>query len=231
MEDFRIESVLVTGSDRGIGLGLVLEFMKLPHPPQLIFATCRNLESPEGKVRRKQTETEIVPAFTKLGAILTLFSKNVTDPQSIKAAAEEVQRYLTGRGLALLINNAGIAYKTTLASETAQTMAAVYTTNTLGPMRVSQTFLPLLKRAAPKFTCLGKSCFKAAIVNVSSSFGSLAAVDEWKWCQDVGYRCSKAALNMLTKCQSLVYYPFEIVCVSLHPGGVQTGLGAEKGGN
>nr|XP_056718301.1 C-factor-like [Euleptes europaea] len=223
MEDFRIQSVLLTGSDRGIGLGLVQEFVKLPHPPQLLFATCRHPESLEGQVLKEMA------ARCSNGSRLVVLQLDVTDPHSIEAAAEEVEKYLAGRGLNLLINNAGIACETTLASETAQSMAAVYATNTIGPLQVCQAFLPLLKRAARRSNCLGMSCSKAAVINMSSSYGSISAVDEWEWHQDVGYRCSKAALNMLTRCQSLGYGPCGILCVSLHPGGVKTCLGAEKG--
>lgn len=35
-------SVLITGSNRGIGLQLVKQLVKLPAPPKYIFATCRN---------------------------------------------------------------------------------------------------------------------------------------------------------------------------------------------
>lgn len=43
-------SVLVTGSNRGIGLELVRQLAASPRPPQHIFATCRDPEGPRGKV-------------------------------------------------------------------------------------------------------------------------------------------------------------------------------------
>lgn len=43
-------SVLVTGSNRGIGLELVRQLAASPWPPQHIFATCRDPEGPRGKV-------------------------------------------------------------------------------------------------------------------------------------------------------------------------------------
>ncbi|XP_054856639.1 C-factor-like [Eublepharis macularius] len=223
MEDFKIQSVLLTGSDRGIGLGLVQQFLELLHPPQFLFATCRHPEGPEGQVLKEMA------ARCSKNARLVVLQLDVTDPHSITAAAKEVEEHLAGCGLNLLINNAGIAQETTLDSETAQSMAAVYATNTIGPMQVCQAFLPLLKRAAMKSNCPGMSCGKAAIVNMSSSYGSITALDEWQRHQDVSYRCSKAALNMLTRCQSLGYGTTGVLCVSLHPGGVKTHLGAEKG--
>ena len=43
------KSVLVTGSNRGIGLGFVKRFLELDDPPKHIFATYRN--SDNSKVR------------------------------------------------------------------------------------------------------------------------------------------------------------------------------------
>ncbi|XP_027762255.1 uncharacterized protein LOC114069564, partial [Empidonax traillii] len=89
----------------------------------------------------------------------------------------------------------------------------------------SQAFLPLLKKAAQESPISGLSCSKAAIVNMSSYAGSIEDVYVWEFGQVVSYRCSKAALNMLTKCQSLAYKEHGILCVTFHPGWVQTDMG------
>lgn len=44
-----MNSILITGCNRGLGLGLVKALVKLPKPPQHLFATCRNKE--QAKVR------------------------------------------------------------------------------------------------------------------------------------------------------------------------------------
>ncbi|XP_010154016.1 PREDICTED: uncharacterized oxidoreductase C663.08c-like, partial [Eurypyga helias] len=85
-------------------------------------------------------------------------------------------------------------------------------------------FLPLLKKAAQGSAGSGLSCSKAAIINMSSSAGSIEEVYLWDYGQVVSYRCSKAALNMLTKCQSLGYREHGILCAALHPGWVQTDM-------
>ena len=36
------KSVLITGSNRGVGLELVKHFLKLPTPPSHVFAACRS---------------------------------------------------------------------------------------------------------------------------------------------------------------------------------------------
>lgn len=42
MAELCVRSVLVTGANRGIGLGLVQHFLRMPKPPQWIFAGCRD---------------------------------------------------------------------------------------------------------------------------------------------------------------------------------------------
>ncbi|XP_062997558.1 estradiol 17-beta-dehydrogenase 2-like [Elgaria multicarinata webbii] len=222
MEDFRLESVLLVGSDHKVGLGLVQQFLRLPHPPQQIFATCRCPDGPEGQVLKDTA------CRCSSHSALVLLELDVTDPDSIKEAAKKVKEHVAGQGLNLLINNADVTFETTLDSENAQTMAAVYATNTIGPMQVCQVFLPLLKTAAWRSQRRGMSCSKAAIVNMSSRCGSLSVVDGWERKQDVGYRCSKAALNMLTRCQARSYSFWNILCISIHPGGMNTQLGAEQ---
>lgn len=63
---------------------------------------------------------------------------DVTDPNSIKAAVGKVQEKVGNTGLNLLINNAGTTRRSTLATETAENMTLVYTTNTIGPLQTSQ---------------------------------------------------------------------------------------------
>ncbi|XP_053905267.1 uncharacterized protein LOC128848980 [Malaclemys terrapin pileata] len=157
-----------------------------------------------------------------------VLSVDVTDPNSIKAAVQRVEEHVKGHGLNLLINNAGIARMTTMENENAETMAIVYLTNTVGPLLVSQEFLPLLKKAAQQSTQTGLSCRKAAIVNMSSTAASIALVTSWELLPDPSYRCSKAALNMITRCQSLEYKDYGILCTSIHPGWVKTRMGTEK---
>ncbi|XP_074442996.1 C-signal-like isoform X2 [Larus michahellis] len=222
MAGLRVRSVLVTGANRGIGLGLVQHLLELPEPPQWVFAGCRD---PKGQ--RAQELQNLASKHPNL----VIVPLEVADPDSIKAAAARVGEQLGGSGLNLLINNAGIAQPKSLENETLENMTQVYTTNTIGPLLLGQAFLPLLKKAAQGSPGSGLSCSKAAIVNMSSSAGSIEEVYLWNYGLVVSYRCSKAALNMLTKCQSLGYREHGILCVALHPGWVQTdmgGLGSQK---
>ncbi|XP_068883050.1 C-signal-like isoform X2 [Aphelocoma coerulescens] len=189
MAGLHVRSLLVTGANRGIGLGLVQHFLRMPNPPQWIFAGCRD---PKG-----QRAQELQNLASKHPNVI-IIPLEVANPASIKAAAAKVGEHLGGSGLNLLINNAGIFKPKTLDSETLEDMTEVYTTNTAGPLLMGQAFLPLLKKAA------------------QGSPGS-------------GLSCSKAALNMLSKCQSLAYREHGVLCVALHPGWVQTDMGSAAG--
>ncbi|XP_006276191.1 C-signal isoform X1 [Alligator mississippiensis] len=218
MAGFNVHSILVTGANRGIGFELVKQFLERSNPPEKIFATCRN---PDGAQELKNLASR--------HPNLVIVQLEVTDPVSIKAAAARVEGLLKGSGLHLLINNAGIVKKTTLEAETPEYMSQVYATNTTGPLVISQAFLPLLKKAVQESAQKGLSCSKAAIINMSSEAGSIKNVLAWEFGQVVSYRCSKAALNMLTKCQSLAYRELGILCIALHPGWLQTTMGNTGG--
>ncbi|XP_068812014.1 C-signal-like [Struthio camelus] len=210
-------SVLVTGCDGGIGLGLVKRLLEQRRPPQHLFAACRD---PDGKAINEMA----------LGCPnVVVLPLDTTDPNSIKAAVKVVEEHVQGAGLNLLINNASTTRQSTLETETVENMMLTYTTNTIGPLQISQAFLPLLKEAAQANSRSGMSCSKAAIVNISSILGSIEAGEAWEQRQDVCYRCSKAALNMLTKCLSLEYGSSGILCVSMDPGSVMPPVAWEKG--
>ncbi|NWI39916.1 RDH1 dehydrogenase, partial [Picathartes gymnocephalus] len=206
MEGLSVGSVLLTGCDGGLGLGLLKGLLEQPSPPQHLFAACLD---PQGKGRGHLP----VP---KPSCPLA----DVTDPNSIKAAVRKVQEEVGSAGLNLLINSTGTTRRSTLATKTAENMSLVYTTNTIGPLQTSQAFLPLLKEAAEAEGQREMSCSRAAIINISSILGSIEVAGAWEERQDICYRCSKAALNMLTKCLALEYGSSGILCVSVDPGHV-----------
>lgn len=90
-------SYLITGASRGFGLALTRQLASLPAPEvSKIFATARG-NTPDLEELAKQSPDRIV--------VLKL---DVTDQESIKQAAVNVEATLKGEGLDVLINNAGI---------------------------------------------------------------------------------------------------------------------------
>lgn len=90
-------SYLITGASRGFGLALARELVSLPATDVgKIIASARG-DSPDLNELAKSSSGRVV--IVKL---------DVTNHESIKQAAAEVEGKLEGRGLDVLINNAGV---------------------------------------------------------------------------------------------------------------------------
>ncbi|XXG99909.1 hypothetical protein Hte_006250 [Hypoxylon texense] len=113
-------SYLVTGASRGFGLALVQELIS--HPTSkvgTVFAATRSDSPVLNELAQKSSGRVIV---VKL---------DITDKNSIKKAAAEVDSKLGGKGLDVLINNAGVCQyapegSTTLAQDNAYFPAPAY---------------------------------------------------------------------------------------------------------
>nr|XP_056718666.1 C-factor-like [Euleptes europaea] len=213
-----VERVLVTGANRGIGLELVKQFLGSPDPPKTVFATCRDPQNGAQELKKLACKHPN----------LVILKLEVTDEESIKATAKEVEAHLAGKGLNLLINNAGVMPPSTLESLTQEDMLSVYKINLIGPMMITKAFLPLMKTAAKQCKEKELSCSKAAIINTSTIGSSMGTPPSMKVFPVISYRCAKAALNMLTRCQALEYKKDGILCAAIHPGWVKTDMGTDK---
>lgn len=122
-------TILITGSTSGIGLGLAKAFAA--HGNQVIVAGRRRAMLDD--IRRQHPAIDVV-------------EMDVTDPASVQsAAAKVVARH---PGLNVVINNAGIMPFDDAGSGELDDASAVRTieTNLLGPVRVSAAFVEHLKR-------------------------------------------------------------------------------------
>jgi NAD(P)-dependent dehydrogenase (short-subunit alcohol dehydrogenase family) len=145
-------AVLVTGANRGIGKALVEE--ALSRGAKRVYAGTRH-------------------PFSHLDVRVTPLTLDVTNVSQIQRAVNEVDT------LDVLINNAGIAIYDDLSNlEVIEQHLAV---NFLGPLKVTQAFLPLLRRS------------KGAIVN-NLSLVALAALPVIP-----SYSISKAAAFNMTQ--------------------------------
>ncbi|XP_072242664.1 C-signal-like isoform X3 [Leuresthes tenuis] len=204
------KSVLITGSNRGIGLQLVKELARSSKRPATIIATARN---PAGSTALHEV-SRTYPAVH----IVTL---DVCSEHSISSALEEVQSIVGNNGLNCLINNAAIGFSTSINSVTPEVMMRTFQVNSVAPLFVTKAFLPLLQTAAAK--SIGMGIHRAAVINVSSVLGSIELnCGDFK---SYAYRTSKAALNMVTRCLAADLRSDGILCMSLHPGWVKTDMG------
>ena len=203
-------SVFITGANRGIGLELVKAFLNLSPPPEHVFATTRCLESASDLKGLQSNHSN-----------LHILQLDVTDFNAFPKVVGEVTEMLGGKGLNILINNAGAPYdRSPIGEVTVDAMINTYRTNTVAPLMLVQAFLPLLKKAAADTE--DKSSLKACILNMSSS---VASIEENASGGMYSYRASKAALNIVNKSLSIDLKPFGIMAVVLHPGWVKTDMG------
>ncbi|XP_030646083.1 uncharacterized protein LOC115826403 [Chanos chanos] len=214
-------NILITGANRGLGLEMVKQLAEMPCSNRQIFACSREPDSPKSEALRELTK--------KHPNIIKTICLDVTNPVSIKEAAKKVGA-LTGKtGLNLLVNNAGLAKLGSTQNTTAEDMLAVFNTNVMGPFSVTQEFLPYLQTAAKASGTPGLSCNKAAVINISSSLGSMTCFHEiYNIIQAFPYCVSKASLNMMTVLSAHDCKSDGILFAALHPGWVKTDMGGDQ---
>ena len=147
-----IETVFITGADRGLGLALAEKFLAEGYR---VFA---------GSLGGADNLARLAAKFPDH---LHVIPQDVTDMASVRRAAEAVAR-LTDC-LDILINNAGINPRHTLALLPELDLAdgsleQVMAVNAFGPLRVTQQLLPLLEKGRRK-----------RILTVTSEAGSIAS--------------------------------------------------------
>lgn len=199
MEKRRI--ALVTGGNRGIGREVCRQ-LAADHDFTVIL-TARNTEDAK----------EAATTFQEEGLDVVPEQLDVTVPASVQATKNDiVERF--GR-LDALVNNAGIDYDTDQEVLTADLdrVRNTFETNTLGPWRVAQAFLPLLRESP-----------SARIVNVSSGAGALASLTGGT----PGYSLSKAGLNALTLMMASRLEDEGILVNAVGPGWVRTRMGGSE---
>uniref|UniRef100_A0A665WAR9 Zgc:158868 n=2 Tax=Echeneis naucrates TaxID=173247 RepID=A0A665WAR9_ECHNA len=73
------------------------------------------------------------------------------------------------------------------------------------------------------------SCRRSAIINISSVISSIEKCPEtFAAAPMYPYRISKAALNMLTRCQAEDFSRHNILVTAIHPGWVRTEMGGQQ---
>lgn len=192
-----MKRVLITGSNRGLGLAFTRQTMDRGHR---VFATCRRPDEAQNLLRVREQNPDQ----------LTVLRLDVTDRKSIEAAAEAVAHH--EEALDLLINNAGVNPKGEhLGNLDAETMLHTYHVNAVGPMLVAQAHLDLLRAGND-----------TRILNISSTSGSLTQKSSGG---GYSYSSSKSALNMLTRALAFDLKADGIIAAAFHPGWVKTDMG------
>jgi NAD(P)-dependent dehydrogenase (short-subunit alcohol dehydrogenase family) len=197
MAEFMDRVALVTGANRGIGLGVARRL------------ALRGFTTVLG-ARDLQKGEEAASLLRQGGLKLIPVQLDVTEQQSIEAAKRLVEEQF-GK-LDVLVNNAAILCDEWERAENANldTVREAFETNTLGAWRMCQAFISLLRKSE-----------HARIVNVSSESGSLTVMGGGT----PGYSVSKAALNALTRMLADELRASRVLVNSVCPGWVATEMG------
>jgi NAD(P)-dependent dehydrogenase (short-subunit alcohol dehydrogenase family) len=195
-------TAFVTGADRGLGFALCAELLKQDWQ---VFAGQHTPEWPDlAALAGQYPET------------LHILALEVRSIESAQAAA----RAVAGRTdhVDVLINNAGVSSPTTLRPirepQDYAEMQRMYDVNALGPLRVTEAFLPLMERGGLKRLCF-----------ISSEAGSIARAERTA---EFGYCISKAALNMAVKILSNDLSPSGYTFRVYHPGWIRSYMSGVK---
>ena len=189
---------IVTGANRGIGLGVA---GRLAKEGMLVVLTAR--DATKGETARRILDAE--------GSQVRFHALDVRDRGQADRLADWLDREF-GR-VDVLVNNAGILPDPRRARAldiSVEVVREALETNLIGVLNVTQALAPLMKRRG-----------SGRIVNISSELGQLAGMG-------VGtpaYRLSKTALSALTRMFANELAESGIKVNAMSPGWVRTDLG------
>ncbi|QDZ24367.1 short-chain dehydrogenase/reductase [Chloropicon primus] len=196
------KTVLVTGSNRGIGLQFVKQFLSKGNH---VVATARNVDK----------ATELQRLVSENEGKLTVAPLDLCDPESIARLPSEIPF----ERVDVVVNNAGVSANFRSLEDTSSgVMMDTFRVNTVGPLLVAQAMV-----ASGKF---GGGDDKAILANVTSKMGS---IDDNGSGGSYAYRASKCALNIVTKSLSIDLQDKNIDTILLHPGWVRTDMTNGRG--
>jgi NAD(P)-dependent dehydrogenase (short-subunit alcohol dehydrogenase family) len=197
---------VITGANRGLGFETARQLGRLGY--RVVVTSRDGLlgKAAADKLQSESLETGYQPL-------------DVTRDESIIRLREFLENAF-GR-LDVLINNAGIfpersredARGLTIMDVDGDTLRASLEVNTLGPLRVTQELLPLMRRHG-----------YGRVVNVSSGYGRLAGMAA----DYPAYRLSKSALHAVTRMFAAETSGEDILVNAVDPGWAQTRMGGSQ---
>jgi NAD(P)-dependent dehydrogenase (short-subunit alcohol dehydrogenase family) len=191
-------ATLITGANRGLGLEFSRQYLA---DEWQVIAACRD----------PKTALELL-ALPDPAQKLRVITMDVTDLDSVRAAAEEVR----GIAIDVLLNNAGVGgrWDQTVGNMDYVEWSKVIDVNTMGPLRVLEAFLDHVVASERKL-----------VVTLTSGMGSIADNGSGG---SIAYRSSKAAVNMVTRSAAIDLADRAVTCVVVNPGWVRTDMGGSE---
>jgi NAD(P)-dependent dehydrogenase (short-subunit alcohol dehydrogenase family) len=189
---------LVTGGNRGIGFEVCRQLGRLDYA---VLLGSRDLAKGE----------EAADKLSADGLNVSALQLDVTSEEDV-ARLGELERVDT------LVNNAAVAPDNVVPGRSAllvpaDTVRLALEVNALGPYRICQQIVPIMKRQG-----------YGRIVNVITGMARLGEMNGGS----PGYRMSKVALNALTRILADELRGMNILVNSVDPGWVRTGLGGSS---
>ncbi len=185
----RGQIVVITGASTGIGRACALRLDAMG------FRVFAGVRKPADGEALAQGRPRIAPVIL-----------DVTDAATITSARETIAHEAGERGIAGLVNNAGIGVGGPLEFVPLDEMRRQFEVNVFGQLAVTQAFLPMLRQA------------KGRIVNIGSIGGRLATPFI------APYSASKFAMEALTDALRIELRPWGIDVMIVEPGSIATDI-------
>ena len=194
-----METILVTGANRGIGLELVKQY-------------CNQNYQVIGTYRNENTSGEFISMSRNLNN-LKVYSLDVSSDQSLKNFSSK----LGDTPVDIFINNAGVfgPRDSSFNNVDERNWISVFQTNAIAPLLLTQLIIENLRNGSQK-----------KLIYITSKMGS---IDDNKSGGAYIYRSSKTALNSVVKSISLDLAKDGMKVALLHPGWVRTDMGGPNG--
>ncbi len=198
-----MSTILITGANRGLGLGLVEEYAK---DGWKIIATSRNPNNSD----------ELLELANKNENNIEILQLDVEDLKSIS----DLSQVLQNTPIDVLANVAGY-YGKKIVSEPGglqefgstdyEDWQRIIKVNIFGPMKICETLINNIELGNDK-----------KIITLSSIIGSIGGNDQGMM---YAYRVSKAGVNAIMRSMAIDLKDKGIICIPLHPGWVRTDMG------
>jgi NAD(P)-dependent dehydrogenase (short-subunit alcohol dehydrogenase family) len=182
-------TALVTGASTGIGKATAIE---LANRGFEVFGT----------VRRKEDGEQLAAAADGI----TPLTMDITKARTISAARAKLEKATGDRGLAALVNNAGVAVAGPLETLPLAEFRNQIEVNLTGHLAVTQAMLPMLRTA------------RGRIVNITSIGGLVSLPFSGP------YHASKWALEALSDALRIELAPWGIDVIVVEPGSIATDI-------
>ncbi|RKR08039.1 NAD(P)-dependent dehydrogenase (short-subunit alcohol dehydrogenase family) [Maribacter vaceletii] len=190
------KTAIVTGSNRGMGLGWVKHFLKEGYT---VIATTRKPEK----------ASDLLALKKEYKKQLLIQKLDVTNEEDMLALGELLKKKKIKIDVA--ISNAGVTVEEKFGEWTSKSFLANYKVNTMGAAFFAQTISPFLAEGSK-------------LVQLSSGHGAIGTHAKRMTGKIDAYGVSKAGVNMLTRKLSFIWQDRKIIVVSITPGGVKTDM-------